>query len=154
MKPDTPRTHSPSNTSKPYTPASGTKGQGLLRYEDEFGGFFVVRPFAREFLTRMHAVGFEIVIFTAAIQDYADWAIDLLDDSKLVAHRLYRQHADRESGVFIKDLSKLGRDLKTTIIVDNVQENFMRQLENGIRIKSWYDDATDNSLEELGEVLE
>jgi CTD small phosphatase-like protein 2 len=61
---------------------------------------------------------------------------------------------DRQNGVYIKDLSMLGRDLATTIIVDNVMENFRRQSDNGIKIKSWYDDMSDNSLQELGEVLE
>ena len=36
---------------------------------------------------------FEIVIFTASRQDYADAVVDKLDPSgKLIDHRLYRQH--------------------------------------------------------------
>jgi TFIIF-interacting CTD phosphatase-like protein len=51
--------------------------------------------------------------------------------------------------VFIKDLSNLGRDLDKTIIVDNITENFLLQPENGISIKSWFDDPDDTALLDL-----
>ncbi|MFN9899089.1 MAG: HAD family hydrolase [bacterium] len=63
---------------------------------------------------------YELVIFTAAMQDYADWVLDNLDTNKIISNRLYRQHAVRNGAVFIKDMSKLGRDLSKVIIVDNV----------------------------------
>lgn len=44
----------------------------------------------------------------------------------------------------MKDLGKIGRDLKKTIIVDNVAENFSLQLDNGIFIKTWYNDMNDS----------
>ena len=56
--------------------------------------------------------------------------------------------------VFIKDLSNLGRDLSKIIIVDNITENFLLQPENGISIKSWYDDPNDTCLEPIGNFLE
>ena len=67
---------------------------------------------------------YEVVIFTAAMQDYADWVLDQLDTEKYITYRLYRQHATHSGPVFIKDLSKIGRDLSRTLIVDNVAENF------------------------------
>ena len=63
---------------------------------------------------------YELVIFTAAMQDYADWVLDNLDSKNFISYRLYRQHAVRNGPVFIKDMSKLGRDLSKVIIVDNV----------------------------------
>jgi CTD small phosphatase-like protein 2 len=53
----------------------------------------------------------------------------------------------------IKDLSKLGRDLTKTLIVDNIAENFKYQQENGIKIKSWYDDMEDTALYLLQPIL-
>lgn len=53
----------------------------------------------------------------------------------------------------MKDLSKLGRDLSKTLIVDNNPANFLLQPENGIYIKSWYQNPDDNALVELSEVL-
>ena len=55
--------------------------------------------------------------------------------------------------VFIKDLSCLGRDLSRTIIVDNITDNFLLQPENGISIKSWYDDPSDTALNDLAPLL-
>jgi TFIIF-interacting CTD phosphatase-like protein len=41
-----------------------------------------------------------------------------------------------------------------TVIVDNILENFYLHVENGIEIKSWYDDRQDRKLFELGEILD
>lgn len=96
---------------------------------------------------------YEIVIFTAAIQDYADWAINQFDPEGHIKYRLYRQHALPCGSVYIKDLSRLGRDLRKIVIVDNVPENFQLQQDNGIFITSWFDDVTDTALSELGAIL-
>lgn len=96
---------------------------------------------------------YEIVIFTAALQDYADWILNRLDANKSISHRLYRQHTLKMGSTNIKDLSKIGRELEKTIIVDNIPENFLRQPENGIYIKSWYKDPEDCALVELMPLL-
>ena len=52
--------------------------------------FFRVRPFCIAFLNRLAAL-YEIVIFTAANQCYADYILDKLDpDNICIMHRLYR----------------------------------------------------------------
>jgi CTD small phosphatase-like protein 2 len=100
---------------------------------------------------------YEVVIFTAGMKDYADWALSQIGDGlvakKCISHRLYRQHALPCREFYIKDLSLLGRDLNRTIIVDNISENFLLQPENGISIKSWYDDPADNALLQLAPLL-
>jgi TFIIF-interacting CTD phosphatase-like protein len=48
-----------------------------------------------------------------------------------------------------QDLSRLGRDLERTLLVDNVADNFCLQPDNGILIKTWYDDMEDTQLYEL-----
>ena len=53
----------------------------------------------------------------------------------------------------IKDLRLLGRDLSKTIIVDNFAENFALHRDNGICIKSWYGDMTDEALVGLEKIL-
>ena len=96
---------------------------------------------------------YEIVVFTAALQDYADWVLDQIDPKKYIKHRLYRQHAFPYGTSFVKDLSRVGRDLSKIIIVDNVADNFQLQPENGILIKSWIDDSADTALQELAPLL-
>ena len=53
----------------------------------------------------------------------------------------------------MKDLSRIGRDLSKTIIVDNIAENFQLQPDNGIFIKTWIDDMNDTALLELAPLL-
>ena len=53
----------------------------------------------------------------------------------------------------MKDLSRIGRDISRTIIVDNIAENFQLQPENGIFIKSWFADENDTALFELAPLL-
>ena len=47
----------------------------------------------------------------------------------------------------------MGRDISRTLIVDNVAENFQLQPDNGVFIRTWIDDPTDNALEELAPLL-
>ena len=125
----------------------------LVHFEEKAdGGEFLVRPYASEFITRM-AESYEIIVFTAAIKEYADWIIDRIDPNSLISSRLYRNHTYFQNGTYIKDLARLGRDLSKTIIVDNNIENFQLQPENGIYIKTWLDDPNDTALSHLARVL-
>jgi CTD small phosphatase-like protein 2 len=125
----------------------------LVHYiETEDNGTYLTRPFLENFLKEMKKF-YEIVVFTAAVQDYADWILDDFDRQRMVDFRLYRQHTIPAGNLFLKDLNAIGRDLARVIIIDNVAENFQLQPENGILIKSWYDDAQDNALKELMPIL-
>lgn len=67
-----------------------------------------------------------------------------------ISHRLYRQHTKRKAEFAIKDLSLIGRNLRKTLIIDNIAENFLyTQPFNGIPIISWYDDLDDKELDKL-----
>jgi CTD small phosphatase-like protein 2 len=54
---------------------------------------------------------------------------------------------------YIKNLSKLGRNLKRVIIIDNVWDNFKLQQKNGIYIKTWDGDKQDTALLDLIPIL-
>ena len=105
----------------------------------------LLRPHVHHFLEEMGKY-FEIIIFTAAQQDYADWVIDRLDKGKNVSYRLYRHHTYFYNNANIKDLALIGRDLERTLIVDNIQENFHFQKHNGISVRSWFNDPNDTVL--------
>ena len=54
----------------------------------------------------------------------------------------------------VKDLTKIDKDLSKIIIIDNLPENFQKQSENGIFIKSWYNnDENDKALLKLIPIL-
>ena len=50
-------------------------------------------------------------------------------------------------------MSKLGRNLEKIIIVDNIEENYQLQPNNGINISDFEGDENDNELEFLLEDL-
>lgn len=79
---------------------------------------------------------YEIAIFTASEQSYADKIIDYLDpEKKYFSHRLYRQHCIRYEDIYVKDLRIIqDRDLENIIIVDNSILSFAFQMDNGVPI--------------------
>ena len=121
------------------------EGKGILRF----------RPGLDHFLDLVSKY-YELIIFTAATKEYADPILDAIESNKLYFdYRLYRQHTIVYNNDFIKDLSKLGRDLSKVIIVDNMPQNFRLQKENGIFIKAfWGEDNYDTALYDLGIILE
>lgn len=126
----------------------------LIHFEDLGKGKsrFLIRPYAKQFLKNVSEY-YEVVIFTAAKKEYADFILDKMDPKKCVTHRLYRNHTNLVCNVYQKDLSKLGRPLSKVLIVDNKTENFQLQPDNGIYIKSWYGDSKDTALQELSPIL-
>jgi len=109
---------------------------------------FLIRPGCNKFLTELSKY-YELVIFTAAMQDYADSVLDQIDKEGLIKYRLYRQHTSPHGSLIAKDLSRIGRDLSRSILVDNVADNFALQPDNGIFITTWYDDMSDTCLYDL-----
>ena len=125
----------------------------LVHYiEEENRAYVQVRPYADYFLTEMGKF-FEIVIFTAAAEDYADIVLNELDKNKVINYKLYRKHTEQVNGIFIKDLSKLGRDISKVLIIDNNKDNFSLQPENGLHICSFLGDQNDDELFSLSEDL-
>ena len=77
------------------------------------------RPYCDEFLRRV-CKWFNLVVFTASVQEYADPVIDWLEsERKFFSARYYRQHCTFRQGAFIKDLSSVESDLSNVMILDN-----------------------------------
>ena len=125
----------------------------LVHYiEEETRAYVQVRPYADYFLNEMSKY-FELVIFTAAAEDYADIVLNELDKNKVINYKLYRKHTEQINGTFIKDLSKLGRDLSKILIIDNNKDNFSLQPDNGLHICSFIGDQNDDELYSLSSDL-
>ncbi|KAA8519566.1 hypothetical protein F0562_013810 [Nyssa sinensis] len=116
--------------------------------------FVKQRPHLRTFLERV-AEMFEIVVFTASQSIYAEQLLDILDpDGKLISRRAYRESCIFSDGSYTKDLTVLGVDLAKVAIIDNSPQVFRLQVNNGIPIKSWFDDPADCALISLLPFLE
>jgi len=106
------------------------------------------RPFVDEFLLEM-GKHFEVVIFTASLPKYADPVLDLLDIHHVCEHRLFREHCTFTSGSYVKDLSKVGRELNRTLIIDNSAPSFRFHPDHSILCTSWFDDVNDTELRDI-----
>ena len=112
-----------------------------------------IRPGVKEFLRKMSKL-YEIIIFTASVEDYAKLLIDLIDTKNYFSYKLFREQCSFENNIYIKDLKKLGRDLKDVIIIDNSPKSYKYNKENGIPISTWFDDENDRELYNITQILE
>lgn len=106
------------------------------------------RPGVDHFLEEV-ASKFEVVVFTASLDKYANPLLDILDPKGFVKIRLFREACVQHYGNYVKDLSLLGRRLPDTLIIDNSPFSYMFQPDNAIPITSWFNDKSDRELYDL-----
>lgn len=88
---------------------------------------------------------YEIISFTSATREYADVIINEIEKNrKFFDHKFYREHTVIYKDTFVKDISRIGRDMKKIIIIDNNERNFVLNKENGIKIAPYYGDEDNN----------
>ncbi|KAJ3591872.1 hypothetical protein NHX12_007003 [Muraenolepis orangiensis] len=110
--------------------------------------YVLKRPHVDEFLQRMGEL-FECVLFTASLSKYADPVSDLLDKWGAFRSRLFRESCVFHRGNYVKDLSRLGRDLHKVIIIDNSPASYAFHPDNAVPVASWFDDMCDTELLDL-----
>lgn len=115
--------------------------------------YVLVRPFVAEFLKRL-SKHYEMIVFTASLSKYAEPLMQQLDPQQLCSYKLFREHCTFFNQAFVKDLTRLGRDMKDVIIVDNSPVAYLFQPENAMPAVSWYDDSSDQELLRLATLLE
>ncbi|KAI9796918.1 MAG: Nuclear envelope morphology protein 1 [Candelina submexicana] len=112
------------------------------------------RPHCDDFLRKV-CKWYNLVVFTASVQEYADPVIDWLEqERKFFSSRLYRQHCTFRNGAYIKDLSTVEADLSKVMILDNSPMSYIFHEDNAIPIEGWINDPTDNDLLHLIPLLE
>lgn len=63
---------------------------------------------------------------------YADPVTDLLDQCGVFRTRLFRESCIFHQGCYVKDLSRLGRDLHKTLILDNSPASYIFHPNNAV----------------------
>lgn len=87
------------------------------------------------------------------------WIIEVLHQIHCVVKLLTcgiepsRESCCPYEGNYVKDLQCLGRDLSTTIIVDNSPHSYVFQPENAVPIGTFIDDMEDQELLEITPIL-
>lgn len=72
--------------------------------------------------------------------------MDILDREGAVSHRLFREHCTFYQGMYVKDMSEIGRRIEDVLIIDNSPTAYLFQPENALPISSWYEDKSDRCL--------
>lgn len=133
-----------------------------ISYDIEITGITIhistlIRPGAFQFLEKLSNL-YEIVIFTASLSQYAIPLLNEIDKNNYCKYKLFREHCytfdNKGSPGYVKDLSKLNRDLNNIIIIDNNPDCYFLNKENGIPIKTWLNDKNDKELLKLLPYLE
>ncbi|KAG1454856.1 hypothetical protein G6F56_007219 [Rhizopus delemar] len=125
-----------------------------VEIDNQYHNVYVLkRPGVDEFMRKM-GEKYEIVVFTASLAKYADPVLDMLDIHKVVKHRLFRESCFNHKGTYVKDLSQLGRDLASTLILDNSPASYIFHTSNAVPVSTWFNDPHDTELTDLVAFLE
>ena len=99
---------------------------------------------------------YEIISFSKLSKNYSNIIIEQIEENrKLFDYNLYREHCTLVGRKFVKDISRIGRDLKKIIMVDDLPENLSIHIDNGILILPYDgdDNKEDRVLYELKKLL-
>ena len=84
------------------------------------------RPGAEDFLKHM-AQFYEVIVFSDQLSTYVDPIVERLDPNHFVAGRLYRESTQYKSGDYLRDFSKLNREMGKVIYITAKPKTSMQQ---------------------------
>jgi len=121
-----------------------------LKHDSKAGWQVVKRPFADQFFKEISHY-YEVVIFSddvfpVALEVVTKWNIP-------VTGVLHRDFCKKKRSTYVKDLSKLGRNMDRVLCIDHDPEAFQLQPENGIVIREFTGDPNDSELAVLIDFL-
>ena len=143
--------------SKKYTLVIDLGGTLInIKIDNNGQSFCHMRPGIISFLLGIKPY-YEIIAYTKLSKEYSELIIQHIENNRqLFDYNLYREHCVLIGNKFIKDISRIGRDMKKIIMVDDIPENLERHKENGILILPYNgveDNEEDRVLFELKKLL-
>ena len=128
----------------------------LINFKLQAGreGYVRIRPYLFIFLEEVSQF-YELILFTTATEAFTESIQEVIEyEKKFFDFVFCREHAIIINGDYVKDITRVGRPLNSTIIIDNMPQNFRLQKENGILIKSfWGEEINDKTLYDLMKIL-
>lgn len=122
-------------------------------------GHALLRPFAHDLLRSLNALSnekryVEVILWTASMEFVAKPVVERLDASGVYfQHIIYRDPRWYREINFAKDLRRLGRDLKSTVIVENCPVATHLQPKNAIIVQDYVGGNTDTELKSVASIL-
>ena len=147
-----------SNNNKNYTLVLDITNTLInIKYADPQGQILIpnLRPGIFSFLNSVKPL-YELVAFSSETREFSDVILNEIEkNKKFFDFKLYKDHCTLYKNRFVKDITKLGRDIRKIIIVDDDENNFVLNKENGIKIKPFLGEENNNdtSLFELKKIL-
>ena len=147
----------PTATSKKYTLVLDLNNT-LINYEKNKlnnNNIFNLRPGLISFLNTLKPI-YELISFTNESKEISDKYLNEIEcNKKYFDFNLYKEHNILIGRNLVKDISKIGRDMKRIIIMDKLYENIKATPHNGILIKPYFGekDKNDTVLFELKKLL-
>ncbi|EGR28390.1 NLI interacting factor-like phosphatase family protein, putative [Ichthyophthirius multifiliis] len=118
------------------------------------------RPYLDDFLKYIRE-NHEAILFTRGVKEYCSKVLELIDPEKSFAHILTNEDCDRviyepeDMDEYVKDLQRLGRDMKKVVYIDNQPINFWTAPDNAFPIPPYFGELNndDQSFKEIQESL-
>ena len=121
----------------------------------DYGWVVRKRPYVDLFLERLARAGYEVVLFSDSNQFDSEQNVMDLDRMGILRHKLYKDATNFKQGRYVKDLSRLGRDLTRVVLVDhNYEDSALLQPDNAIHVSPFTDDLSDKELYRVLVLLE
>ncbi|KAL6941614.1 hypothetical protein ACO0RG_002749 [Hanseniaspora osmophila] len=119
------------------------------------GGWKTLKRPGVEFFLGYLSQYYEIVLFSNNSMMYGEPIIQKIDPIQaFVAYSLYKEHCVYKDGDYVKDLSKLNRDVGKVIVLDCNAKEVKLQPDNLIPLKPWTGEQDNGALLDLIPFLE
>ena len=97
---------------------------------------------------------YELISFTYGNKNYSDKILNLIEEKeKYFDFNLYKENSTYLNEEYYKNFDKLGRDIKRTIIIEDIDNNLGNKNDNSILIKSFIKNERDLILKNLSILL-
>ena len=142
-------------TTKKYTLVLDLDNTLISHNDNNSNDMCNLRPGLLSFLNTLKPI-YELISFTNESKEYSDQLLKEIESNrKYFDYNLYREHNILMDNKLVKDISKIGRDMKKIIIIDKSIDNIKNTPQNGILIKPYYGETNKNDtvLFELKKLL-